>query len=125
MINRAAHILANRYPELTNDAVSRYVEHLREKLGDTKSSVVYSTACRSAPVGDNPMGVQRGSVVEIEGERYVTLGCGFLTLEFANLDRPEQLRSVGPEEFARLKGAKFTVRSAEESREILDKVLTT
>ncbi len=46
------------------------------------------------------MGLQRGSVVEIEGEHYVTLGCGFLTLEFANLNRPEQLRSVDRGEIA-------------------------
>lgn len=123
MIDRAAHILANRYPELTNDDVSRYVARLREKLGDARCSAVYSTACRSAPVGENPMGLQRGSVVEIEGERYLALGSGFLTLEFASLARPNQLRSIGPDEFARLQKDGFTVLPAEESRQIVDQAL--
>jgi hypothetical protein len=120
MIDRAAHILANRYPELVSDEVSRYVARLREKLGDSKSSVVYSTACRVAPVGENPLGLQRGSVVEVEGERYVTLGCGFLTIELANLGRPGELRTVGPEEFARLKTGGFKVLPTDESQRILD-----
>ena len=120
MIDRAAHILANRYPELVNDEVSRYVARLREQIGDSKSSVVYSTACRAAPVGDNPLGLQRGSVVEVEGDRSVTLGCGFLTIELANLGRPGELRTLGPEEFARLKEGGFKVLPPDESQQVLD-----
>lgn len=115
----AAHVLSRYYPELTTDDVSRYVTHLKETLGPSKSSAVYSHACRAAPVADNPMGLRRGSVVEIEGERYLALGCGFMTLEFASLSRPDQLRTVGKDEFARLGNEKFKVLDEESSRRIL------
>jgi hypothetical protein len=125
VIDRAAHILAGRYPELASDHVSQYVARLREQIGDSRSSAVYSTACRAAPVGENPLGLQRGSVVEIEGERYVTLGCGFLTIELANLGRPGELRTVGPEDFAKLKEGGFKVLSADESGLLLDEASRT
>lgn len=117
---RAAHVLSKRYPELTTDEVSRYVSHLKEQLGPTKASAVYSLACRSAPLADNPMNLRRGSVVEIEGERYVTLGGGFMTLEFASLSRPGGHRTVGKDEFARLGAEGFKVLDDEASARALD-----
>ena len=67
----ASHIYASIYPELARDDVSRYVSHLKETLGEKKVGGLYSVACKAAPVGDNPMGLRRGSVVEIEGEKYL------------------------------------------------------
>ena len=119
----AAHVLSRYYPELTTDLVSRYVTHLKESLGPSKSSAVYSHACRAAPVADNPLGLQRGSVVEIEGEPYLALGCGFMTLEFASLRRPEELRTLGKDEFVRLGKESFKVLGPEESRELIDKTI--
>ena len=120
----AAHVLSRYYPELTTDTVSRYVAHLKESLGPSKSSAVYSHACRAAPVADNPMGLQRGSVVEIEGERYLALGCGFMTLEFANLRRPEELRTLGKDEFVRLGEEGFRVLDPETSRQLVEEAMS-
>ena len=116
----AAHVLSKRYPELTSDQVSRYVAHLKQQLGPTKASGAYSTACRAAPLADNPLQLRRGSVVEIEGERYLTLGSGFLTLEFASLARPGTVRTVGKDEFARLGDAGFRVLDEAESEGVLN-----
>ena len=119
-VGHAAHILAQRHPELTTDVVSRYVTHLKDTIGAARASAVYSMACRSAPVAENPMNLHRGSVVEIEGERFVVLGCGFMTLEFASLARPGALRTVNKDEFARLGAEGFKVLDEHESGRILD-----
>lgn len=119
----AAHVLSRYYPELMTDDVSRYVTHIKEKLGPAKSSAIYAHACRAAPVADNPMGLRRGSVVEIEGERYLALGCGFMTLEFASLNRLDQLRTIGKDEFVRLGKEKFKVLDEEESHKLVDEVI--
>ena len=119
----AAHVLSKYYPELTTDLVSRYVTHLKESIGPSKSSAVYSHACRAAPVGDNPMGLQRGSVVEIEGEPYLALGCGFMTLEFASLRRPEELRTLGKDEFVRLGSDAFKVLDQDASARLIDEAI--
>lgn len=113
--NAAAHVLSKLYPELTTDEVSRYVTRLKETLGPSRSSAVYSLACRSAPIGDNPMGLGRGSVVEIEGEKYLVLGGGFMVLELASLARPGQPRTIDRDEFARLGEEGFRVCGSEES----------
>lgn len=116
----AAHILAQKYPELTTDQVSRYVSHLKDSLGEKRASPVYSIACRSAPLAENPMGIQRGSVVLIEKGHYIVLGCGFMTIELASLDHPEQIRSIGRDEFARLGDEGFKVLSPEESAQLVE-----
>jgi hypothetical protein len=121
--DHAAHVLSHQYPELTRDDVSRYVTYLKEKYGPAKSAGVYSIACRAAPVGENPLGLQRGSVVTIEGERYVALGCGFMTLEFASLDRPNHVRSVGADDFVRLSKGEFHVLGSDESRDALNAIV--
>lgn len=119
----AAHVLSKQYPELTTDDVSRYVSHLKEALGPAKSSAVYSLACRSAPIGDNPMGIRRGSIVEIEGERFIVLGSGFMTLELASLARPGHPMTIGRDEFVQLGNKGFRVCDAEESVRILDELI--
>ncbi|MEJ2575606.1 MAG: hypothetical protein P8106_02690 [Gammaproteobacteria bacterium] len=121
---KATHVLCNQYPELMTDDVSQYVNFLKGKLGPSKASAVYAQACRAAPVGDNPMGLRRGSVVEIEGERYLTLGSGFMNLEFANLGRPGVARTIGPDEFVRLSGQQFRVLDEAESKSVLGEVMS-
>ena len=81
----AAHVLAHQQPELTKDEVSRYARHLKEALGPAKSAAAYSAACRATPIGENELDLHRGTVVELEGDKYLALGAGFLTLEFASL----------------------------------------
>jgi len=120
----AAHVLSRYYPELTNDDVSRYVSHLKEKLGPARSSAIYAHACRAAPVAENPMGLRRGSVVDIEGERHLALGCGFMTLEFASLERPDQLRTLGKDEFVRLGKERFKVLDESESARLVAEAIT-
>jgi hypothetical protein len=117
---KAAHVLGSQYPELMEDAVSEYVSALRKRIGDAASSAVYSTACRSAPLPDNPIRLKRGSVVEIKGEKYLSLGSGFMTLEFASLDRAGTLLSVGPAEFANLEQRGFRVLDEQESQATLN-----
>jgi hypothetical protein len=115
----AAHVLSKLYPELTTDEVSRYVVHLKETLGPSRSSAVYSLACRAAPIGDNPMGLRRGSVVEVEGEKYLVLGSGFMALELASLARPGRPRTIDRDEFVRLGENGFRVCGADESASVL------
>jgi len=98
----ATHIFSQRYPELARDDVSRYVAHLKERLGEKKVGGVYSAACTAVPVGQNPMHLQRGSVVEMEGEKYLCLGSSFMALEFANLDHPGQGRKLDFSQFSNL-----------------------
>lgn len=119
----AAHVLSKQFPELTSDEVSCYVAHLKEQLGPTKSSAVYSLACRAAPIGDNPMGLRRGSIVEVEGERHIVLGSGFMTLELASLARPGQARTIDKDEFARLGVEGFRVCDPEESARLLEEAM--
>lgn len=119
----AAHVLSKLYPWLTTDQVSRYVNHLKEALGPARSSAVYSLACRAAPIGDNPMGMKRGSVVEVEGEKFIVLGSGFMTLELASLARPGQPRSIDKDEFARLGEEGLKMCGPEESDRILDEAV--
>jgi hypothetical protein len=121
---KATHVLCNLYPELMTDDVSHYVNFLKDKLGPSKASAVYSVACRAAPVGDNAMGLKRGSVVEIEGERHLCLGCGFMNLEFANLGRPGIARTIGPDEFVRLSGDQFRVLDEAASKSVLSEVMS-
>ena len=121
---KATHVLCNLYPELMTDDVSHYVNFLKDKLGPSKASAVYSIACRAAPIGANPMGLKRGSVVEIEGERYLSLGCGFMNLEFANLGRPGIARTIGPDEFVRLSGEQFRVLDEAQSKSVLSEVMS-
>jgi hypothetical protein len=123
MDEKAAHILAQKFPELSTDRVSQYVTRLKEKIGLSKASAVYSVACRVTPIGPNPLGLQRGRVVKIEGDHYLALGCGFLNLEFANLDRPGILRTIDAEEFARLGDEGFQVLDDEQSQQIIEKSL--
>jgi len=114
----AAHIYSKKYPELARDEVSRYVAALKEKLGEKKIGAVYSAACRAAPVGENGMQLQRGSVVEMEGEKYLCLGCSFMALEFASLAQPGHLRTLDFAQFSNLvKGIK--VLDPEESQRVL------
>ena len=119
----AAHVLSKQYPELTTDEVSRYVAHLKESLGPARSSAVYSLACRAAPVAENPMGIRRGSVVEIDRERYIVLGCGFMTLELASLVRPAESKTIGKDEFMQLADRQFRVLDPDESAGIVDEVI--
>lgn len=118
----ATHVLSHRYPELTTDTVSRYVAHLKDTLGPAKSSAVYSLACRAAPVAENPMGIQRGSVVEISGEKFVVLGCGFMTLELASLARSAEPRTIGKDDFLQLESQGFKVLDPDESAKILEEL---
>jgi hypothetical protein len=123
MDEKAAHILAQKFPELSTDRVSQYVNRLKDKIGLAKASAVYSIACRVTPIGDNPLGLQRGRVVKIEGDHYLALGCGFFNLEFANLDRPGIFRTIDADEFARLSDAAFQVLDEEQSERIVEKAL--
>jgi hypothetical protein len=118
----ASHIYAHLYPELARDDVSRYVAHLKDRLGEKKIGGVYSVACKAAPVGDNPMGLRRGSVVEIEGERYLCLGSGFMALEFANLDHPGQGRTLDFHKFSEVV-SKMRVLDEAESGRVLKTVM--
>ena len=120
---KATHVLCTVYPELMDDDVSHYVNHLKDTLGPSKASAVYSLACRAAPIGDNPLNLRRGSVVEIEGERYLALGSGFMTIEFANLARPGKARTVGPDEFVRLSGEQFRVLDEAQSKQVIEELL--
>ena len=120
---KAAHVLSGQFPQLATDSVSRYVAHLKEQIGPSKASTVYSLACRVAPVGDNPLGLKRGSVVKIEGDRYLALGCGFMNLEFASLDRPGTLRTLGADEFVRLGNEGFEVLDEEQSERMVEQVM--
>lgn len=122
--NVAAHVLCKQYPELTSDAVSHYVHHLKDILGPAKASAVYSMACRSAPIGENPLGLRRGSVVEIAGERYLVLGSGFMTLELASLSRKTEVRTIGKDELIGLEAQGFRVLDDEESTEVLEQLVT-
>lgn len=122
-IDKAAHILSKQYPELTTDAVSQYVTHLKKSLGPARSSAVYSMACRAAPVGDNPLGIKRGSIVEIEGERFIVLGCGFMTLELASLLQPEKSRTIGADEFVKLLSNGIKVLESDETNRILNSLV--
>ncbi len=119
----AAHILAHEHPELANDEVSRYARYLKETLGPTKSGAAYSMACRSTPIGENKLGLKRGSVVEIEGEKYLAMGCGFLTLEFTSLDHPGQIRTLDHADFSRVINGAFRVLSEDESRNVLEALM--
>jgi hypothetical protein len=120
---KAAHVLSGRFPQLASDSVSRYVNHLKEQMGPSKASAVYSVACRVAPVADNPLGLQRGRIVQIQGDNYLALGCGFMNLEFARLDRPGTLRTLGADEFVRLGDEGFRVLDGEQSEQILEEVM--
>ena len=122
-IRPAAHVLSKQYPELTTDEVSQYVTHLKEALGPARSSAVYSLACRAAPIGDNPLGLKRGSIVEIDKERYIVLGSGFMTLELASLARPGQPLTIGKDDFTKLEDRGFRVLDAAESASVLDEVM--
>jgi hypothetical protein len=121
--DKATHVLCSVYPELMTDDVSHYVNFLKDKLGPSKASAVYSLACRAAPVGENPLGLRRGSVVEIEGEPHLALGSGFMNLEFANLARPGVARTVGPDEFVRLSGEQFRVLDDAQSQAVLNEIM--
>lgn len=120
---KAAHTLGAQYPELMTDVVSSYVSNLKEKLGAANSSAVYSVACRSAPLPENPLALKRGSVVEIKGEKFITLGSGFMTLEFASLDRPGQLLTLGPSDYSHLDEKAFRVLEEDESEALLNSLL--
>jgi hypothetical protein len=114
----ASHIFAHIYPELGRDDVSQYVHHLKDKLGEKKIGGIYSVACKAAPVGANPLGLQRGSVVEIEGERFVCLGSSFMALEFASLDHPGQGQTLDFHKFNVL-FSKIRVLDKDESHKAL------
>jgi hypothetical protein len=118
----ATHIYGSIYPELSRDDVSRYVAHLKERLGEKKIGGVYSVACKAAPVGDNPLGLRRGSVVEIDGERHICLGSSFLALEFASLDHPGQGQTLDFQKFSTLI-SKMRVLDSEASRKVLSEVM--
>lgn len=111
----ATHIYVHLYPELGRDDVSRYVAYLRERMGEKKIGGVYSIACKATPVGENPLGLQRGSVVEIEGEKYLCLGCSFMALEFASLEHPGQALTMDFQSFNKLL-SKMRVLDPEASR---------
>jgi hypothetical protein len=115
----ATHIYSSINPALSRDEVSKYVAHLKEKLGEKKIGGVYSVACRAAPVGDNPLGLRRGSVVDIDGEKHLCLGCSFMALEFANLEHPGQGQTLDFQKFSTL-FPKIRVLDAEEARRTLD-----
>jgi hypothetical protein len=114
----ATHIYVHLYPELGRDDVSRYVAYLRDRKGEKKIGGVYSVACKAAPVGDNPMGLRRGSVVEIEDEKYLCLGSSFMALEFASLEHPGQGLTMDFQGFSKLL-SKMRVLDPEASKEAL------
>lgn len=114
----ASHIFAHIYPELARDDVSRYVAYLKEHLGEKKISGVYSVACKAAPVGENPLGLRRGSVVEIDGEKFLCLGASFMAIELASLDHPGQGQTLDFHKFAAVI-SKMRVLSPEESEQAL------
>jgi hypothetical protein len=118
----ASHIYASIYPELARDDVSHYVSHLKEKLGEKKIGGLYSVACKAAPVGDNPLGLRRGSVVEIEGEKYLCLGASFMALEFASLEHPGQGQTLDFQKFSSL-FSRIRVLGQEESQQALQAVM--
>ena len=116
----AAHVLCKQYPELSSDTVSRYVHRLKESLGPARSAAVYAPACNAAPLAENPLGLRRGSVVEIGRERYLVLGSGFMTLELASLSRNTEVRTIGKDEFMGLQDQSFRVLDDAESESALD-----
>jgi hypothetical protein len=118
----ATHIYSHLYPELSRDDVSRYVAFLKHRFGEKKIGGVYSAACTAMPVGQNAMNLQRGSVVEIEGERYLCLGSSFMALEFASLEQPGHERKLDFTHFNSLV-KDMRVLSTEESRRVLESVM--
>lgn len=57
--------------ELSNDETSRYISTLPK---GSSHAVVTTVACRAFPIGENPWGMDRGHVVELQGDRYLVLG---------------------------------------------------
>lgn len=119
----ASHVFAHIYPELARDDVSRYVAHLKERMGEKKIGGVYSVACKAVPVGDNALGLRRGSVIEIEGEKFLCLGASFMALELASLDQPGHGQTLDFQKFASLL-SKMRVLSKEESEQALQAAMS-